>query len=105
MPPTSPVAIARTLGGGLPPLGSGSHGIDVSTWGALEWGGYSAMALVCIWVLWRAVRTTVRPGEEAADHVKRSILDDDSTPFGPASSAPASTRRGARSPAATRHAD
>lgn len=85
IPPTALLSIAGSLVGALPPLGplaSGSHAIDVSTWGALEWVVYSAMALVCVWVLWRAVRTTIEPGEDAPDHVKRSILDDDTTPFG-----------------------
>lgn len=74
---------ARTL---LAPgvVGSGAHAIDPASWGALEWAAYASMALVCVWVLWRAVRTTLHPGETQPDHVKRSILDDDTTPFGPA---------------------
>lgn len=67
----SPIALAPS------PLAAAGHAIDPSTWGALEWAGYGAMALVCVWVLWRAVRTTVHPGEDEPDHVKRSILDDE----------------------------
>ena len=62
---------------GLLLLASGDHSIDVSTWGGLEWAGYGSMILVCVWVLWIAVRTTVRPNEDAPDHVKRLILDDE----------------------------
>ena len=88
--------LARILDGALPalgPVGGGAHAIDVSSWGAIEWAVYGAMALACVWVLWRAVQTTVHPGEEAPDHVKRSILDDDATPFGAASVPPAPTAR------------
>lgn len=62
------------------PLASGSHAIDFATWGPIEWVVYSAMALVCIWVLWRAVVTTVHPNEDAPDHVKRMILGDEAPP-------------------------
>ncbi len=63
-----------------PVVGSGSHAFEFASWGALEWISYSAMALVCIWILWRAVVTTVRPNEDAPDHVKRMILDGDALP-------------------------
>ena len=68
---------------GLLPLASGEHAIDVSTWGTLEWTGYGSMILACVWVLWRAVRTTVRPNEDAPDHVKRLILDGEDAALDP----------------------
>ena len=43
----------------------------------LEWALFVLECAITVWVLWLAVRTTLRPGEDAADHVKRSILDDD----------------------------
>ena len=63
-----------------PVLGSGSHAMDFASWGPIEWLGYSAMALVCIWVLWRAVVATMHPNEDAPDHAKRVILDGDALP-------------------------
>lgn len=58
-------------------LAAGDHAIDVSTWGVLEWACYGSMILVCAWVLWLAVHTTLRPNEDSPDHVKRLILDDE----------------------------
>jgi hypothetical protein len=69
--------VAPAWGG---PLASGSHAVDFASWGPIEWVVYSTMALVCIWVLWRAVVTTVRPNEDAPDHVKRMILGDEAPP-------------------------
>ena len=44
---------------------------------AVEWGIFVVAAVVTAWVLWKAVRYTMRPGETEPGHVKRSILDDD----------------------------
>jgi hypothetical protein len=44
---------------------------------AVEWGIFAVAAVVTGWVLWKAVRYTMRPGETEPDHVKRSILTDD----------------------------
>jgi hypothetical protein len=71
-----PAPLAATI------LASGDHAFDVATWSPGEWILYGSMTLACVWVLWRAVRTTVAPGEDTPDHVKRIIFDDDSTPFG-----------------------
>lgn len=45
------------------------------------WVIWGLAALSCAWVLWKSVQWTIWPGEEAPDHVKRSILDD--APPGP----------------------
>jgi hypothetical protein len=42
-----------------------------------EWILFSLVALGAVWVLWKAVQYSVHPGEEAPDHVKRSILADE----------------------------
>jgi|GEM_PF-3192416 len=55
---------------------------DVAGW--VVWG---AVAVTCAWVLWKSVQWTIWPGEDAPDHVKRSILDDD-LPRAPAGDAP-----------------
>ncbi|HKZ53581.1 MAG TPA: hypothetical protein VJ085_09930 [Candidatus Acidoferrales bacterium] len=36
--------------------------------------------VVLVWVLYLAVRMTVRPGEEREDHIKRLILEEESKP-------------------------
>ena len=77
---TNPPPLGFVVADMSPVVGSGAHAIDFSAWGPLEWAGYSAMALVCIWVLWRAVVTTLHPNEDAPDHVKRMILDGDAPP-------------------------
>lgn len=70
------------------PLAAHEHA-PFSSWGWLEWAIFAACALVTAWVLWLAVRWTLRPGEEDPDHVKRSILDDDGPPDAGGPSAPA----------------
>ena len=50
---------------------------------AWEWALFGAEALVFAWVLWLAIKWTLKPGEEDPGHVKRSILDDDALPAGP----------------------
>lgn len=55
------------------------------------WVIWTAAALACAWVLWKSVQWTIWPGEEAPDHVKRSILDDPapaSTPPSPPNGPP-----------------
>lgn len=47
---------------------------------ALEWAIGVVAVAVTVWVLWLCVRWTVSPREDAPDHVKRSILDDDVAP-------------------------
>ncbi len=56
------------------PLASHGHGLWTE-WGALEWAIVAVGGVISLWVIWLAVRHTFRPGEEAAEHVKRSILD------------------------------
>src|SRR5262245_20055614 len=46
-------------------------------WGVGLWALFVAEVAVSIWVLWLCVRWTLAPREDAPDHVKRSILDDD----------------------------
>jgi len=43
---------------------------------ALGWALVAAAAIVVVLAFVQAVRFTWRPGEDALDHVKRSILDD-----------------------------
>ena len=47
-----------------------------------EWALFGAEALVFVWVLWLAIKWTLKPGEEDPGHVKRSILTDDALPAG-----------------------
>lgn len=54
---------------------------------ASEWVVWGAVALTCAWVLWKSVQWTIWPGEDAPDHVKRSILDD-ALPPAPAGDVP-----------------
>ncbi len=65
-------------------------------------------ALACAWVLWKSVQWTIWPGEDAPDHVKRSILDEapsrpPSPPSGP-SRPPASPCCARKSAAPEAHA-
>lgn len=60
-----------------------------SEWGPLEWAIVAVGGAISLWVIWRAVRTTLRPGEEAPDHVKRSILEDEDRALAPPPPAPA----------------
>ena len=57
-----------------------AHDHDVSNLGPLEWAAVGLAALFVVWVIWRAVVLTVRPGEDEPDHIKRSILNDDTPP-------------------------
>lgn len=57
-----------------------AHDHDVSNLGPLEWLGVGVAALFVVWVIWRAVVLTVRPGEDDPDHIKREILRDDVPP-------------------------
>lgn len=57
-----------------------AHDHDVSNLTALEWIGVGLAALFVVWVIWRAVVLTVRPGEDDPNHIKRMILDDDAPP-------------------------
>lgn len=58
------------------PLAEHAH-TSPSTWGPVDWAILVAGALITAWVIWLAVRWTLKPGEEEPDHVKRSILDDE----------------------------
>ena len=60
----------------LPILASHGHSLWTE-WGALEWSIVAVGGAISLWVIWLAVRHTFRPGEEAHDHVKRSILADE----------------------------
>lgn len=64
---------------------------------AEEWVVWGAVALACAWVLWKSVVWTFRPGEEADDHVKRSILEAEDAAF----RAPGGAASGASRPAGT----
>lgn len=57
-----------------------AHDHDVSDLTALEWIGVGLAGLFVVWVIWRAVVLTIRPGEEDPNHIKRAILDDDPPP-------------------------
>ena len=57
-----------------------AHEHDVSNLSALEWLLVGLAALLVVWVIWRAVVLTIRPGEEDPNHIKRLILDDDTPP-------------------------
>ena len=67
-----------------PVLSAHAHG-GFGAWSWVEWAIFAFCCLVTAWVLWVAVRLTLRPGEEEPDHVKRSILDDDPLPPRPLS--------------------
>jgi hypothetical protein len=52
------------------------HGLfqDLAWWG---WAVAAVSIAAGLWVLWLAVRWTLRPGETDPGHVKRTILDDE----------------------------
>ena len=57
------------------PLARHVHSLE-----ALGPWGTALLAVGCLaslWVIWKAVVYTLRPGEEAPDHIKRSILDEE----------------------------
>jgi hypothetical protein len=59
----------------LPVLAEHGHGVaDAAPW---MWAVWAGAFLITAWTIWAAVRATFRPGETEADHVKRSILEDD----------------------------
>ena len=39
-------------------------------------------ALLVVWVIWRTVVLTIRPGEDDPNHIKRMILEDEPAPDG-----------------------
>ena len=59
-----------------------AHDHDVSNLGPFEWIAVGLAALFVVWVIWRAVVLTVRPGEDDPDHIKRQILRDEPPPAG-----------------------
>ena len=67
----------------LLPLAAHEH-FDFAQFSLLEWALFVLESAITVWVLWLAVKVTLRPGEDAPDHVKRSILDDDALPAGQA---------------------
>jgi hypothetical protein len=68
----------------LVPLVLAAHDhFDFGRFSVLEWALFVAECAITVWVLWLAVKTTLRPGEDAPDHVKRSILSDDESPAVP----------------------
>ena len=88
----------------LPILASHGHSLWTE-WGALEWSIVAVGGAISLWVIWLAVRHTFRPGEEADDHVKRSILADEDRALEPRVASPArppplARARGLRAPAA-----
>jgi hypothetical protein len=50
--------------------------MDLSGLGPVEWAVVVLSALAAIWVIVRAVRLTLHPGEEEPDHVKRVIFQE-----------------------------
>ncbi len=58
------------------PLAEHEHSpfADLGFWG---WAAAVAAAVVTVWVIWQAVRWTLKPGEEDPGHPKRMIFDDD----------------------------
>lgn len=69
------------------PLAAHEH-FDFARFSVLEWVLFVLECAITVWVLWLAVKTTMRPGEEAPDHVKRSILSDDDVPAAPRGAKP-----------------
>ena len=59
----------------LPPLAAHDH--DVTDFGVVEWVAILIAAVLVVWVIWRAVVLTVRPGEDDPHHIKRTVLEDD----------------------------
>jgi hypothetical protein len=59
------------------PLVLAAHGHGVEDAAPWMWAVWAAAFLITAWTIWAAVKTTFRPGETEPDHVKRSILDDD----------------------------
>ena len=57
------------------PLAAHQH--DVSDFGVVAWIAVGLAGLLVVWVIWRAVILTVRPGEDDPHHIKRMILEDD----------------------------
>lgn len=66
--PVSPLALL--------PLAAHHH-FDFARFSILEWGLFVLECAITVWVLWLAVKMTLRPGEDAPDHVKNSILGED----------------------------
>jgi hypothetical protein len=60
-----------------------AHDHDVGDLGVVEWIAVGLAGLLVVWVIWRAIVLTVRPGEDDPHHIKRSILEDDAPPDGP----------------------
>jgi hypothetical protein len=60
----------------LLPLAAHDH-FDFARFSIVEWALFVLECAITVWVLWLAVKTTLRPGEDAPDHVKNSILGDD----------------------------
>ena len=58
-----------------------AHAHDLSDLGALGWVIVVGAFVLVVWVLWRAVVLTWRPGEDDPAHIKRSILEDDGVAF------------------------
>ena len=61
----------------LVPLPLAAHDHDVSELGVVEWIAVGLAGLLVVWVIWRAIVLTVRPGEDDPHHIKRTVLDDD----------------------------
>lgn len=57
-----------------------AHDHDVTGFGPLEWVLVGLAVLLVVWVIYRAVVLTLRPGEDDPDHIKRKILEDDEPP-------------------------
>jgi hypothetical protein len=46
---------------------------DLAAW---EWVLVGISVLAAVWVIWKAVLLTIRPGETDPNHIKRQILED-----------------------------
>lgn len=57
-----------------------AHVHDLSGLTTLEWGIVIGSGVFVAWVLWRAIRLTLDPGETDPGHIKRSILEEGPPP-------------------------
>ena len=57
----------------ISPLAAHGHSFfgELTAW---EWVWFGLESAVFVWVLWLAIKWTLRPGEDDPHHVKRSIL-------------------------------
>ena len=63
-------------------------GMDLENLGPVEWVVVGLSAVAAVWVIVKAVKLTLHPGEEEPDHVKRVIFQEspESKPSAPPAS-------------------